>query len=108
MCPWNCNATAPRLAVPLHVTDRAGVALEPAGHDLPRVAGVSPAQGLAEEALGRLPVPLGAEQEVDGPAGAVDGAVEVAPLPAHAHVGLVDVPRPAARPEMPAHALLEL
>ena len=43
-----------------------------------------------------------------GLAGAVDGAIEVAPLPVDPEVGLVDVPRPTARPQVPAHALLEL
>ena len=52
---------------------------------------------LAEEALGCLLVPLGAEQKVDRLAGAVDGAVEVTPLPIDPDVGLVDVPRSAAR-----------
>ena len=75
---------------------------------LPRVAGVVAAERLAEEALGRLLVALGAEQEVDGLAGAVDGAIEIAPLTVDPEVGLIDVPRPAARPEMPARALLEL
>ena len=65
-------------------------------------------RALPEEALGRLLVPLGAEQEVDGLAGAVDGAIEIAPLPVDPEVGLIDVPRPAARPEVPAHPLLEL
>jgi hypothetical protein len=43
----------PQLAVLLHVPECAGIALEPVGYDLPRVAGGRPAQGLAEEALGR-------------------------------------------------------
>src|SRR3712207_9337607 len=51
---------------------------------------------------------LGTEQEVDRLAGAVDGPVEVAPLPADPDVGLVDVPRAAARPQMPAHTPLEV
>src|SRR5215217_3608652 len=41
---------APELAIPLHLAQRAGIALEAVGHDGPRVAGVAPAQGLAEEA----------------------------------------------------------
>src|SRR4051812_30744686 len=99
---------APQLALPLHAPERAGVALQPIGHDLPRVAGVVPAKRTLEEALGRLLVPLGAEPEVDRLAGAVDRPVEVAPLPVDPHVGLVDVPWPAARTEMAAHPLLEL
>ena len=99
---------APQLALPLHLAQRAGVALEPVGDDGPRVAGVVPAEGPAEEALGRLLVALGAEQEVDGLAGAVDGAIQVAPLPVDPEVGLVDVPRPAAGPQVAARALLEL
>jgi DNA invertase Pin-like site-specific DNA recombinase len=89
---------APQLAVPLHLAQRAGVAREPVGHDGPRVAGIVPAKGAPEEALGRLLVPLGAEQEVDRLAGAVDGTVELAPLTTDLHIGLVDVPRPTARP----------
>ncbi len=99
---------APKLSVPLHLAQRAGIALEAVGHDLPRVAGVVPAERALEEALGGLLVPLGAEQEVDGLAGAVDGAVEIAPLAVHANIGLVDVPRATAGSEVPPHALLEL
>src|SRR4051794_10224940 len=43
---------APQLALPLHLAQRAGVAREPVGHDLPRVAGVVPAERTLEEALG--------------------------------------------------------
>src|SRR5215204_7117068 len=84
------------------------VALEPVGHEGARVAIARPAERLAEEALGRLLVALGAEQEVDRLAGAVDRPVQVAPLTADPDVGFVDVPRPAAGPEMSAYALLEL
>jgi hypothetical protein len=59
---------APHLPIPLHLPDRAGIALQPIGHDGARVAGVVPAERPAEEALGRLLVPLGGEQEVDRPA----------------------------------------
>ncbi len=68
---------APQLAVSLHLPQRARIALEPVGHDLPRMAGIVPAERLAEEALGCRLVPLGAEQEVDRPAAAVDGPVEI-------------------------------
>jgi hypothetical protein len=54
---------APQLSLPLHLAWRAGVAREAVGHDLARVADVGPAGGLAEEALGGLLVPPGAEQE---------------------------------------------
>src|SRR3954466_5100284 len=76
--------------------------------DLPWVAGVLATKRLAEETFGGLLVALGAEPEVDGLPGAVDGAVEVAPLPVHSHVRLIDVPRPAARSQVPPHPLLEL
>src|SRR3954454_15257882 len=99
---------APQLALPLHLAQRPGIAREPVGHDTAWIAGVVPAKGAAEEALGRLLVPLGAEQEVDRLAGAVDRPVEVAPLATDPHVSLVDVPWPAARPQVPAHPLLEL
>ena len=99
---------APQLAPARHLPESARIALEPIGHDLPRVAGVLPAERLAEEALGRLLVALGAEQEVDRLARAVDGAVEVAPLAADPDEGLVDVPRPAAGAQVPPHPLLEL
>src|SRR3954471_6635938 len=90
---------APQLALPLHLAQRAGVAREPVGHDSAWMAGVAPAKRPAEEALGRLLVPLGAGQEVDRLAGAVDGTVEVAPLTVDPDISFVDVPRPAARPE---------
>src|SRR3954451_15200331 len=45
---------APQLALPLHLAQRARIALEPVGHDSAWVAGMVPTQGLAEEALGRL------------------------------------------------------
>src|SRR3954454_17220312 len=99
---------APQLALPLHLAQRPGIAREPVGHDTAWIAGVVPAQGAAEEALGRLLVPLGAEQEVDRLAGAVDGAVEITPLTADPEVGFVDVPRPAAGAQVPAYPLLEL
>src|SRR5215213_7996987 len=99
---------APQLALLLHLAQRAGIALEAVGDDLARVAGVLPSEGTLEEALGCLLVPLGAEQEVDRLAGAVDGPVQVAPLPADPDVSLVDVPRPAARTQVTAHPLLEL
>src|SRR4051794_8568871 len=70
---------APELTTPLHLAQRAGVAREPVGHDSAWIAGVVPAKGAAEEALGCSLVALGAEPEVDGLPGAVDGAVEVAP-----------------------------
>src|SRR4051794_34693317 len=99
---------APELTTPLHLAQRAGIALEAGGHDPPRGAGVLTTKRLAEETLGRFLVALGAEPEVDGLPGAVDGAVEVAPLPVHSHVRLIDVPWPAARPQVAAHPLLEL
>jgi hypothetical protein len=46
----------------------------------PTVQVVVPTQRLAEEALGRFLVALGAEQGIDGLAGAIDRPVEVAPL----------------------------
>src|SRR4051812_25815878 len=99
---------APELTTPLHLAQRAGIALEAVGHDLPWVAGVLATKRLAEETFGGLLVALGAEQEVDGLPGAVDGAIEVAPLPVHSHVRLIGVPRSVAGPEMEAYALLEL
>src|SRR4051794_14218306 len=99
---------APQLALLLHLAQRAGIALEAVGHDLARVAGVLPAEGTPEEALGCLLVPLGAEQKVDRLAGAVDRPVQVTPLPADPNVRLVDVPRPPARTQVAAHPLLQL
>ena len=52
-------------------------------------------QRLAGEALGRLKIALGGEQEVDRVPVLVDGPVEIAPLPADADVGLVDADRAA-------------
>jgi hypothetical protein len=106
--PAAVSREAPQLALPLHPAERAGVALEPVGHHGARVTGVPPAKRLAEEALGRPLVALGAQQEVDRLAGAVDRPVEVAPLPVDPHVSLVDVPRPAAGPQVPPQPLLEL
>src|SRR3954453_20135155 len=91
--PRRCRAKRHQLALLLHLAQRTGIALEAIGHDLARVACVLPAEGTAEEALGCLLVPLGAEQKVDRLAGAVDGSVQVAPLPADPDVSLVDVPR---------------
>src|SRR4051812_15989375 len=99
---------APQLTLLLHLAQRTGIALEAVGHDLARVAGVLPSEGTLEEALGCLLVPLGAEQKVDRLAGAVDGSVQVAPLPADPDVSLVDVPWPAARTQVVAHPLLQL
>jgi hypothetical protein len=96
------------MPVLLHLAEHPGVALEPIGHDGPGVAGVVLAERLAEEALGGRLVALGAEQEVDDLAGAVDSPVQVAPLTADPDEGLVDVPRPTARAQVPAGALLEL
>jgi hypothetical protein len=53
------------------------------------VAGVPAAERLAEEALGRLLVALGAEQEVDRLPRPVDGPVQVAPLAADPDVDAV-------------------
>src|SRR5690349_3188734 len=67
-----------------------------------------PAKCTLEEALGHLLVPLGSEQEVDRLAGAVNGPVQVAPLPADPDVCLIDVPWPAAGAQVAAHPLLQL
>src|SRR4051795_6290366 len=99
---------APQLALLLHLAQCAGIALEAIGHDLARVAGVLPAEGTLEEALRCLLVPRGAEQEVDRLAGAVNGPVQVAPLPADPDVSLVNVPRPTAGAQVAAHPLLQL
>src|SRR3954454_8155897 len=99
---------APQLALLLHLAQRTGIALEAIGDDLARVAGVLAAEGTLEEALCCLLVPRGAEQEVDRLAGAVDGPVQVTPLPADPDVSLVDVPRPTARAQVAAHPFLQL
>jgi hypothetical protein len=52
--------------------------------------------------------PCGAKQEVDRLAGAVDGAVQVAPLPADPDVSLVDVPWSATGTQVAAHPFLQL
>src|SRR3954453_22800284 len=106
--PTPVPGEAPQLAPLLHLAQRAGIALEAVGHDLARVACVFPAEGTLEEALCCLLVPRGAEQKVDRLAGAVDGSVQVAPLPADPDVSLVDVPRPAAGTQVAAHPLLQL
>src|SRR4051794_31026463 len=106
--PTPVPGEAPQLAFLLHVPQRARVAREAVGHDLARVAGVLPAEGTLEEALGCLLVPLGAEQEVDRLTGAVDGPVQVAPLPADPDVSLIDVPWPAAGAQVTAHSFLQL
>src|SRR3954471_23392238 len=43
---------APQLTIPLHLAQRAGVALEAVGHDGAWIAGVLPAERTLEEALG--------------------------------------------------------
>src|SRR3954466_7728778 len=45
---------APELTIPLHLAQRAGIALEPIGHDSAWVAGVLATKRLAEETFGRL------------------------------------------------------
>src|SRR3954454_22652639 len=95
-------------ALLLYLAQRAGIAREAVGHDLARVACVLPAEGTLEEALCCLLVPRGTEQEVDRLAGAVNGPVQIAPLPVDPDVSLVDVPRPAARAQVAAHPLLQL
>ncbi len=47
-------------------------------------------QHLTEEALGRVEIPVGSQQEVDRVAVLVDGSVQVAPLATHLDVGFVD------------------
>src|SRR4051812_21723264 len=106
--PTPVPGEAPQLAFLLHLAQRAGIALEAVGDDLARVACVLAAEGTPEEALGCLLVPRGAEQKVDRLAGAVDGSVEIAPLPADPDVRLVNVPRPAARTQVAAHPFLQL
>ena len=99
---------APQLTFALHVPQCAWVAGEPIGHNDPRVADVLALECLVEEVPGGLLVPLGAEEEVDGLAGAVDRPVEIASLPIDPDVCLIDVPRPAAGSQMAAEALLQL
>src|SRR3954471_10468624 len=89
--PTPMPGEVPQLAFLLHLAQLAGIALEAVGHDLARVAGMLAAEGTLEEALGCLLVPLGAEQEVDCLAGAVDCPVEIAPLPADPDVRLINV-----------------
>src|SRR5690242_12977924 len=62
--PTPVPGKAPQLALLLHLTQHSGIAVEAVGHDLARVAGMLPAEGTLEEALGCLLVPFGAEQEV--------------------------------------------
>src|SRR4051794_2827837 len=106
--PTPVPGEAPQLAFLLHLAQRAGIALEAVGHDLARVAGMLAAEGTLEEALGCLLVPLGAEQKVDRLTGAVDGPVQVAPLPVDPDVRLINVPRPAAEAQVAAHPFLQL
>ncbi len=47
--PTPVPGEAPQRALALQLAERTGVAREPVGHDLPRVAGVRPAERLAEE-----------------------------------------------------------
>src|SRR4051794_655629 len=94
--PTPVPGEAPQLALLLHLAQRTGIALEAVGHDLARVACVLPAESPLEEALCCFLVPLGAEQKIDRLAGAVDGPVQVAPLPTDPDVSLVDVLWPAA------------
>lgn len=54
-------------------------------------------QHLAEEALERIEVAVGGQQEVDRIAVLSDGPVEVVPLAAHLDVNLVDPDRSAVR-----------
>ena len=71
---------APQLAFALQIPQCTGVAVEPVGDDHLRVTGVLVPEGFLEEAPGGFLVPLGAEQEVDRLAAAVDPAPATRPL----------------------------
>ena len=66
-------------------------------------------QCLAEEALGRCRVARRREVEVDRVPVLIDGPVQIGPLAADLHVGLVDAPAGRAWPApLPAEPLLDL
>ena len=64
-------------------------------------------QHLAEEALRRIGIALGCQQEVDGVAVLVDGTIQRPPLAADLHIGLIDPDRAAMGPPKSAQPLLD-
>ena len=68
-----------------------------------------PPESLGKETLRRHRVPRRREIEIERVAQLVDSSVEVRPLAADLHVGLVDPPAPRARPApVPTQPLLDL
>src|SRR5690348_6692722 len=87
--PTAVTSKPPKLVLSLHRPDRSSIAAEPICDDDPWIARVVPTQHTAEEAPSCLHVSLGAEQEVDGLAGAVDRTIKVAPAAADPDVCLI-------------------
>src|SRR4030095_9126392 len=65
-------------------------------------------QRLAKECLGRLHIAVGAQAKVDSLAFSIDGTIEIGPLAADLHIGLVDAPRATGLASELIPALLEL
>ena len=63
---------------------------------------------LRKKRLGRPDIALAAQAKIDGPTFAIHRSVQVHPLAADLHVGLVDAPRWAGRPGEPVPAAFEL
>src|SRR5271165_6749556 len=64
--------------------------------------------GLTKERLGRSNIAPGTEAKVHGVSRAVDRPIQIHPLAADLHVGLVDAPRRPGRPREPVPPALEL
>src|SRR5271165_4126790 len=97
-------------ALLLQLGQSGGVGRRLVGVDDPRLLPVlQAAQRLAEKALRRRRVARRGEGEVDGVPMLVDGPVEIGPLAADLHVGLVDAPAGRARPApLPTQPFLDL
>jgi hypothetical protein len=98
----------PTMSRPAGSVALAGCKRAPARSPWLRQRGVLAAERLAEEALDRLLVAPGAEQEVDCLARAVDRSIEIAPLATDPEVSFIDVPGPAAGVQVAPQPLLEL
>src|SRR5208337_2679003 len=97
-------------ALLLQLGQSGGVGRRLVGVDDPRLLPVlQAAQRLAEKALRRRRVARRGEVEVYGVPMLVDGPVEIGPLAADLHVGLVDAPAGRARPApLPTQPFLDL
>ena len=90
---WRLTSRAVRLII---APDGGGIGLAPIDGD--RLRHPMTADGFGQKASGGWLVPLGREEEIDGLAGLIDGAVAIGPLAFHPDIGLVQAPAAPHRP----------